>query len=244
MSLQSYEKGYKLPPRRPLFGPDPTYAARAATRAGHTKLWTPPGTASPPPPANFLTDNFTGTDGADLNTHTADSGATWARQGGAGGAILIQSNRVFGSTFESNYYASATPATADYVVDAVIFIVSHVAGGTAWVWGRMDTVQKTGYSALIYSPSSTTYQMIIRRWVNGTFGDPGTNTTLPTQPGSGTAHNLKLQMSGTQVTALWDNAVIIGPVTDVNITAAGKAGIGTPAYSTTTGMHFDSITAT
>src|ERR1022692_1236936 len=77
--------------------------------------------------ANFVTDSFTDTAGTALTSHTGETGATWAKNGGfSGGSVIItDSNRIrSGVSGASVYYASGDPNLADYSVSADVYVAS------------------------------------------------------------------------------------------------------------------------
>ena len=74
---------------------------------------------------SFCNDNFTGADGTNLTAHTSDSGHTWTNTASFGGTILLDgSGGVFSSNAGEAYLINATPASADYDVQATIACLS------------------------------------------------------------------------------------------------------------------------
>src|SRR5690242_14262483 len=75
--------------------------------------------------AKFIEDTFsTGSSGDNLNTHTGETGATWTKNPtvvGGSDMVLTDAGRVIpaGST-KGSYYASGTPASAEYDVQATV----------------------------------------------------------------------------------------------------------------------------
>ena len=75
------------------------------------------------------TDSFTDTTGTSLASHTAASGTTWTHLAGGANAVITDANRVrrnglVGYTID---YASQTPASADYSVEADLYVRSNIA---------------------------------------------------------------------------------------------------------------------
>jgi hypothetical protein len=94
----------------------------------------------------FVTDSMTGSDSTDLTAHTGETGATWAKVTGITGIIKITSNRCKGdSGGASLYYASGTPASANYEVEADLYVVSEI--DEVGVCGRLSTGAHTCYRA-------------------------------------------------------------------------------------------------
>lgn len=228
----------------PMFGSDPAYAAlQALPGMRRRRLWMPPG--NPAPPTAFLTDTFTDTNAVLLESHTGELGATWAKHGGWTGSGVIQSNRIFpGNGIEAHYNSSGVPggiAPADYDVTVNIFDMSNLDLTLAGAMGRMVIGADTGYAAFVILSGGITY-LILKRHLSGT-GTDLTNTTITT-PTVGTTHTLTLRMAGSALSLLWDGVLTLGPITDTNIAAAGRAGIiNNGVGSSTTGFHIDSISA-
>lgn len=233
-----------MPHHMSLYGHrDPIFRSRLTTpRKNSQRLWVPAG----PTPTPFVNDTMTGTDGTTLTAHTGETGATWAKQTGSSGSGTIQSNRVFfagspGAT-ESRYYASGTPPNADYQVNGSINVVSLLNFSEISVCGRMTTAAKTCYNVLLYYETTGSLQYVyIQKYVAGTKTDI-TNTTV-TAFTVGSNHTFGLRMIGNQISALVDGAVVLGPITDSAITAAGQAGAAGANATSTTGPHLDSISA-
>lgn len=187
--------------------------------------------------ATFLNDTFTDTDGTLLSAHTGELGATWTIHPTQTTTIQVVSNRVRSSSTSATvawYYASGTPATADYDVEVVVYVASSTAEFS--LGGRLDTVAGTQYEMQAQGTSSV-YRL--RRVINGTSTTIGSaaNTFVP-----GTSVTMKLEMRGDQISAYADGVRIIGPITDTNITAVGKAGLRFyGSFSDTTSFHVDSI---
>lgn len=197
-----------------------------------------------PAPVTFLTDNFTGTNGTALGSHTPDSGGTWSFQTGSSGVETIQNNRLYTTSSFTNYGVyNATPQNANYDVTLTINFVSHVAGSEVWALGRMVSGAGTNYELNLHCTSSTAYVLKLTRWLNGSGAALVTNVPIPVAPAVGSSHTLTLRMRGNQLSALWDDAMQFR-INDVDIIAKGAAGLGASAVTSTTGMHIDSIVAT
>jgi hypothetical protein len=194
--------------------------------------------------ATFLTDTFTDTNAVALTSHTGETGATWTTQTGQTGIATIQTNRIYHSGGgRAVVQASGTPASADYDVTATLRLVSGVNGDVG-VIGRASTSANTFYTAYVLR-SGTTYQIALVRCVAGTLTAlTGTNFVGITAPTVGTDHTLTLRMVGSAISAYWDGVLTTGPLTDTNITAAGKAGTFSDiVVTTTTGFHVADVNA-
>lgn len=195
----------------------------------------------------FVSDSFTeaGTGDSSLNAHTGEVGATWTQHPHAnysGGPMLLNadSDRVFcGGTAAS--YASGVPPSADYYVQAPFFHASTIATNIA-VCARMDTTADTMY--LVRLNGGTIWEM--RRIVAGAAAtlNSGAATTTNQLPTVGNAKLGKLVVEGDQISFYIEGVLEIGPVTDTNITAVGRAGVrNAGTASATTGMHLESVEA-
>lgn len=204
-----------------------------------------PALGTVPAPVTFLTDNFIGTNGTALGSHTPDSGGTWSQQSGSTGVETIQSNRLYTTAGFTNYGVyDAIPQNANYDITLNIYFVSNVVGSEVWILGRMVNGASTSYELNLQCSSATAYILRIKRWLNGTSSDPfGGNMPISVAPTVGSTHTLTLRMRGNQISALWDGKINLR-VNNGEIIAKGAAGLGQTSISSTTGMHIDSITAT
>lgn len=163
---------------------------------------------------SFASDDFTRADG-ELNGMTASDGvSTWTARDGTG-AMSVYSNALYTpSAGRNGYYNSATPANADYSVQADLSGVStYSSNGVA---GRMDTASNSQYWACYNAGIWALYKRV-----------SSTDTQLGTYTGdalSGGAKTILLRMSGSTI-SVEINGVQRISVTDTSITAKGKAGL-------------------
>jgi hypothetical protein len=191
--------------------------------------------------ATFVNDTFTGAINTALTAHTGETGATWTKHAssGAGTVILTDVNRARVGTTGGTilYYASGTPAGADYSVAAPVFAASNTTRAIG-VTGRVDTAANTYYGAF-YDGTNTRWEL--RSVVAGVVTTLGTSAQALTV---GSTYTATLQMVGTAITLLVDGSSVVS-VTDSSIAAAGSVGVlGSTASTNTTGYHLDSLTAT
>lgn len=195
--------------------------------------------------ATFLNDTFTDTNGVALGSHTGETGATWTKHPAsiyASSAAAVQTNRIFASVGGTCFYASGIPASADYEVTGTINIVS-AANVDAVVCGRMSTSADTMYQVQIRRNAGTWTGKLFKG-VAGVYTQLG-STYTPATPTVGSDHTLKLGMVADQISGYYDGALVIGPVTDSAVTAAGRAGVlFSFAVTSSTGFHTGDITAT
>jgi hypothetical protein len=170
-------------------------------------------------------DSFVGT-GA-LSAHADNDAFTWAIWGPRGtiSPTLNGAGKVVasaGTTYPS-MYNSFTPSIANYTVHADFTVAATpIFGG---VYGRMSVGATTAYGAFNVAGTCTLYA-----------ANAGTFTVLGTSScgwGVGATHTISLVMLGNQISEQVDGVVVIGPVTDSSISAAGKAGLE-PGTSGTT----------
>lgn len=196
--------------------------------------------------ATFLNDTFTDTNGVVLSAHAGETGATWVKNTALnGGDVTINTNRIYCSATPIAYYASGTPASADYTVTATIYFASTALNAFAAVCGRQATGAATMYGAHI--DRVTTGGGQIRFWLASYVA--GTQVVMSPitviTPAAASSHTVKLIMVGDQISATYDDTVVVhGPYTNTAITAAGKAGVRfSGAATTSTGFHIDDISA-
>jgi hypothetical protein len=202
--------------------------------------------------AIFVQDTFTGTNDDNLVTvHTGEVGATWARNTASenvNGAISNANRARPGGAMGAAgpvWYASGTPASADYEIRMVIVPKSFLAEQQVAILGRMATAAYTGYEfsyvrsvAFGVSPSWR-----LGKRVTSTFTqfdiDP---VTLNVDQ----SYEMRLVMVGSALTAYVDDVLIFSE-TNSDITDAGRAGFGfwgsTATWSNTVGIHVDSFEA-
>ncbi len=185
----------------------------------------------------FLTDTFTGSAGTALSAHVGEIGANvWALQAGGGvDAVLTDANRVRpNGAAASEFHCSGNPpgAVADYYVEAVVYCASVGAGGYVGVRGRAtDGAFANAYLAIYLSPR---WEL----WASGASVANFSQTLV-----AGTSYTVRLDMVGTTIRVLIDGVQRIS-VTNSAFTAKGKCGmVLTGAYTNTTGLHLDSISA-
>lgn len=229
-----------------------TGAAPTVTAAGPDIEVTPPAgniafSASAPTvtvatAGQFASDSFTDTPGVALASHSPEVGGPWVKHPSyASGALVVSdANRARANNANpACYYLSAAPTTADYDVEAVIFVASNLSN--ILVAGRISTGADTMYAAR-YTLSGGVWQLVrivagVVTPIGATFAQALTATQLLTA---------RLSMRGSTIKMFIDG-VERASVVDANITATGRAGLrvgsGT-SPSNTTGYHYESLTAT
>lgn len=189
--------------------------------------------------AVFVNETFTAANGTDV---TALSG--WAEHTAENtGAFSVQANRVYPSSILVMAYNTASPGSADYSVEAVLYIASTLTGAKVGVVGRLDTSALTFYEVRF---GITDSKWVLQRVVNGQNVAIGNYVQTPA-PTAGTSYTVKLDMVGSVINVYVDGTLRIS-VDDSTapITAAGKAGIEGfgAAAGGATGIHVDSLVAT
>lgn len=191
---------------------------------------------------DFVTDTFT--EGSDilLGSHTGELNATWTKHGDAvyGSVMNVDaaSDRIFPTSNPSAFYASGVPADADYEVCADIFAHTNISMNIA-PCGRMDTTANTMYCTRYNSGTSWELRKILAG-VQSTLGSAHTSDLITL----GTSKRVCLIMSGTNLSLSIDGIVKVGPISDSDIAAAGRAGVRTSGGATaTTGFHLDNFSA-
>lgn len=190
---------------------------------------------------SFLYDTFTASDGTLLVNapHSPETGGAWSLGvHNAGDDTFITSNRLRGAAVGDSYFENAaTPPSADYDVEALVYFISTGTSFRAGVLGRVDKAGINYY----------------RAWYNGNSGNweldknvGGSVTNLGTFADSPSATNtriVRLKMTGTSIEVFIDGVSRIGPVTDSAVSAAGKVNCVVLQGSDTTGYALDYIWA-
>ncbi|HSZ56643.1 MAG TPA: SGNH/GDSL hydrolase family protein [Tepidisphaeraceae bacterium] len=186
----------------------------------------------------FTSDSFTDTAGTLLETHTGETGAAWTRNPAfsSGSAAITAAGRLRGnSSGFALYYSSGVPASADYDVEADLFIAS--ASDTTGLLGRQSTSAATYY---LFDYEFATGQWRLYTVVNGAT----LNTAVFAQTLIvGQTYHVRLSMRGSAIACFVNGTQIIS-LADSNITAAGRAGVLFGNLDTdSTGTQIDNFTA-
>lgn len=187
----------------------------------------------------FLTDSFTDTSGTLLSSHTGEVGAAWTKHPNyTGNAVISNANRMRwdsgGGATQAAYYTSATPGSAEYSVEATLFVASIT--GYMGITGRMSTSADTMYLAR-YDQFSTRWELY--RAVTGSFTLLGSyNQTLTVN----NSYAMRLEIKDSTKKLFVDNVERISS-NDNTITAAGRVGIRLLTATNTTGFHLDNLSA-
>ena len=191
--------------------------------------------------AQFAFDTFTDTDGTALESHTADDGGTWTEHTlyTTGAMVISDANRARRSIGNNTcYYHSGAPASANYYVQCNVHQLSSVS--QQGIAGRIDTVLDTMY----YARHNTAFERWdLRKLVAGVDSALGNfSQTLS----NGVTYTAILKMDGDQISLYVDGVLRVGPITDSDISAAGKAGFrisGATGETNSTGKHLDNFLA-
>ena len=195
--------------------------------------------------ATTSADSMTGTAGATLQSRNGETAAAWTKYAVSDSdAVLTPAGRVrkTGTSMGAVYFASAVPSSANYTVEADVYVASNLANDVAGVLGRVDAPNGNGYYVR--------YEQDNQRWV--LYRVVNTNLTMLGQSGiqaltAGTTYRLALDLTGTSIRALVDGVQVIS-ATDGAITAVGRAGIALgfddsslTTVTDSTGMQLDNF---
>jgi hypothetical protein len=185
-------------------------------------------------PAYVVQDTFTGADGTLLTAHTGETGATWTKVTGVGfltNDMEIRSNRARGLGNYGREVASGVPATAEYDVQADIYVAS--VSDAAGVVGRCASSGDSCYLAQ-YDSTSGAWQLY--ETVGYTLLGSFSQSLSVTQ-----TYTIKLQVRNATKKVFIDGVERISSA-DNSITAKGSGGIQFGVTSETTGLHVDNFT--
>lgn len=186
------------------------------------------------PVSYVVQDTFTDTSATVLSSHTGETGATWTKHASfAGSAAISSANRARNNSANPTlYYASGTPATAEYNVECNfhVFTTAYFAG----LVGRVATGAITFYE--VYHTAGTWY---LRKRIAGAI------TQLQTYVqalNNGQTYTLRLEIKDATKKVFIDGIERMSD-TDNSITAAGKAGVWyAGGWSDSAGFHIDDFT--
>lgn len=191
--------------------------------------------------SSFACDDFTGTNGTNLEAHTPSGsgcGGTWTVQGSNTTAFMkIDTNHAYCAIAGdwSVYYISPSPADADYSVQALVHINAGTSTGGG-VAGRINTTTGAGYMAY-YSGGAAAWRLV-------SF-DGASETIIGTYAGDSPAtadRVAKVSMNGTTIALLIDTVSRIS-VTNSAVAAAGKAGLIPNFFDNGSDRYLDNFTA-
>ena len=201
-------------------------------------------------------DEFTDTAGTVLSSHTGAVGATWTAVSGQPRTAVItaagRQRRETSGTGAAQYYASATPSSADYLVESDVYVASLLATDAIGVVGRQD-ISGTGQTYYLARYVRDTGRWELHKVVAGTstlIGSGGSGTGYYTQALTvGSSYRLTLRMSGTTISMLIDGVTRL-TATDSAISAIGRGGVRngtaatTAAVTDSAGLHLDDFRIT
>ena len=188
----------------------------------------------------FVSDSFTEGSDTALASHTGETGATWTVHPSysASTTVWAATDRIIPTGSPQCYYASGVPPSADYYVQGSLYVASTIAVNFT-IAGRIDTSANNMYIGGYFDGT----EWRIRKCIGGgftTLGTPSTNQLIT----PGNAKTVKLVMNGTSLSLYVEGVLEVGPVTDSEISAAGRVGFrSSGGVSDTTGFHLENIEA-
>ena len=194
-------------------------------------------------------DSFTGTAGVTIQSRAGEIGATWTKIASPWtDGVLTAEGRVtklVTNTGGSTYYSSGVPTSADYTVEADIYVASSVIGDAIGLIGRVDTSDAQGTFYLVrYSERNQVFEMF--SIVAGQWTWIASSAVYPLTVGS--TYRVALNMTGSTIRVLVDGVQVATKV-DTTITAAGRGGFAlgcdlATSLTDTTGMQLDNFRIT
>ena len=183
--------------------------------------------------AAVVTDTFTGTNGALLESHTGEVGATWNWHPNYPADLKLQNNKVWGPEW-GLYFASGVPATNEYDVTADLTVMSNA--GAIGVTGRTSTSVNDDLYMARYNAGSARWELVK---CSGTCTNLGFfYQTLAI----GSTYAVKLEIRNATKKLYVDGVERVSS-TDNTITQVGRAGIrsGPGVTTASTGYHLDNF---
>jgi len=183
----------------------------------------------------FTNDSFTDTAGTLLENHTGETGAVWTKNPvfSAGSIAITAAGRIRGNGTNGVYCESAVPASADYDVEADLYVATNA--DAAGISGRLSTSVATHY--LFDYEAGGTFNLFTV--VNGSTLNETSFTIALTV---GQTYRMRLSLRGTRISC-YVNGVMVISITDTNIAGPGRAGVlMTTATTDTVGYQLDNFT--
>lgn len=190
-----------------------------------------------------VSDSFTEGSDVGLAAHTGELGAAWTDHPHVNytGTLTVDSatDRIYPSvTGTSAYYPSGIPG-ADCYSQADFYLISAISQNIA-VCLRMHETDDTMY--IVRFNGGTIWEM--RRIVAGAATTLPSGTSTSEIPSVGNFSRGKFVAQGDQLSFYANGNLIIGPITDTNITAGGRVGVRNSGQaSSSTGLHLDNFEA-
>jgi hypothetical protein len=191
--------------------------------------------------ANGYSYGFSESSGDEL----ADKGS-WDRIGSISAVYASNRIRKSGTNLGALYAAPNSPASANYTVEADVYVASNLTNDVAGIAGRLDPAISTGtFYGAVYDQPSTTW--ILYSKVAGTKSVLGQSAAQPLTDSA--TYRLALDMQGSTIRLLVDGVQQVSVVNSA-ITATGKAGIvlgfgvANTTQSSSEGMHLDNFLVT
>lgn len=186
----------------------------------------------------FVTDTFTGTNGTLLSSHTPELGGAAVLNPVSSGTAVINTGRLVTSASGTAFYTyPATPPSADYSVSGTLAIITDASSQFAAIGGRASATIAEGYF-LRYAGSTHVLELFK---LTPSLVSLGTFTVSGGAVGNDV---MKLVMNGNQISAQYNGATVIGPITDGNpIMGAGKVAVRPANTVATTGPALTAISA-
>lgn len=187
--------------------------------------------------STLVYDTFTDADSTLIQTgpHTPNVGGAWTERDG--NDTFITSNRARGAGNTHRFYNAATPSSADYDVEATVYIISTGASFYAGPMARFHATNLDFYRVR-YDGSDSTWKL---EKVVGN-GAPSSLGTFAESLSAGDSRTARLSCNGTTIKMII-NGVEKASVTDSDISAANKAAWVIVNGSDTTGFALDTFWA-
>lgn len=199
--------------------------------------------AAPVTPVQFLADEMIGAAGASIASRSGETGGWTLHPSTTGDIVTSGAGTAYrtGGTLSGRVMTAADAPSANYEVRARIKALTRLNAGIIGVGSRYSTTAPRSGYYVQYGDTSGVWTL------SKVVAD--TSTTLATGPtlvlNAGDTAEVVLTVNGTTVSASV-NGQSIGSVSDVSIGTAGRvlAFSSQTTASATTGLHFESITAT
>jgi hypothetical protein len=191
--------------------------------------------------AEFVNDTFTETSDTNLGSHTGETGASWNKNNWnttVNNAKVDAASDTLINTVDNfeHWYASGTPAGAEYDVEADFIIQSTVNFRQAAIQGRMATTTGDFYQAELDPNEDKLY---LRKYQSGTPTELGQYT----YSGTTATYAVKLEIRNATKKAFLDGTERISHSNN-DITADGKAGLFIRNVTNSAGPALDNFKAT
>lgn len=197
----------------------------------------------------FVSSSFTVGSDITLASYSPEVGGSFVLHPSYSGSVLVDASldrAYLNSAGAAAYYATGSPASADYEVQMDFSRPTQIAANVSLILG-MDTSADTGVMLRLNDTGvAAQWEVMDRVAGSNTILNGGTAVSGASTPSvGGAAVTARMVRSGTTITVFLNGVQETVLTSTTSLTAIGKVGIRCSGQSSsTTGIHMDNLSAT